>query len=143
MLLIAVVALLTGCAATPTLEQRRAQRAAAYAELTAADKALVDAGRIRIGMNEDAVFIAWGKPDEVTESEDQNGLLKQWVYRSFYFTENRYWTYREGPGVAGQPIVFERFLQTDLDSRSYISAQITFKDGKVVNWRTLPKPADY
>jgi hypothetical protein len=143
LLLIAVVALLTGCAATPTLEQRRAQRAAAYAELTAADKALVDAGRIRIGMNEDAVFIAWGKPDEVTESEDQNGLLKQWVYRSFYFTENRYWTYREGPGVAGQPIVFERFLQTDLDSRSYISAQITFKDGKVVNWRTLPKPADY
>jgi hypothetical protein len=143
LLLIAVVALLTGCAATPTLEQRRAQRAAAYAELTAADKALVDAGSIRIGMNEDAVFIAWGKPDEVTESEDQNGLLKQWVYRSFYFTENRYWTYREGPGVAGQPIVFERFLQTDLDSRSYISAQITFKGGKVVNWRTLPKPADY
>jgi len=142
-LIAAVAMLVVGCSSTPTLEERRAERATAYAALSAEDKKLVDAAQIRIGMPEDAVFIAWGKPDEVTDSEDQSGRQKQWFYRNFYFKENRYWTYREGPGVAGQPVVFERFLQSDLDSRSYISAQITFKDGKVTNWRTLPKPADY
>jgi hypothetical protein len=143
LLLIAMVALLAGCAGTPTIEQRRTERAAAYASLSADDKALVDAGQIRIGMPEDAVFIAWGQPDEVTDSEDQQGRQRQWIYRGFYFKENRYWTFREAPSLAGQRGVFERYLQTDLDSRSYISAQITFKDGKVTSWRTLPKPADY
>lgn len=138
-----VAMLLAGCAAPPSLEQRRTERAAAYGALSAEDKALVDAGQIRIGMPEDAVFIAWGQPDEVTDSEDQQGRQRQWIYRGFYFKENRYWTFREAPSLAGQRGVFERYLQTDLDSRSYISAQITFKDGKVISWRTLPKPADY
>ena len=141
--ILAVLLFAAGCASTPTLEERRIERAAAYAALSPAEKALVDKGQIGLGMNEDAVFIAWGAPDEIVHSEDANGRLTRWLYRGTYFKEQRYWTFREVPTASGGRNVFERYLETTLDSRSYVSSEITFKDGAVLRWRTLPKPADY
>jgi hypothetical protein len=117
--------LLAGCA-TSTVLTRKQERAAAYSALSAEDKALVDEGRIRVGMAPDAVYIAWGPPAEVLENETAQGHMTIWVYHGQWVEEQRYW--------------IGRHLESDYYPRSYVRAEIVFQDGVVSSWRTLPKP---
>lgn len=132
--------ILAGCATQSTIETRRLERAAAYEALSADQKAMVDAGQIRVGMTSDAVYIAWGKPSEILESEDASGHLTTWRYYGSFLQENRYWAYREAPGSRRGDVFLERYLTSDYNSRDYVRSEIIFKDGKAVSWRTLPRP---
>lgn len=134
---------LAGCATKPTVESRRAEKMGAYDALPADLRAMVDAGQIRVGMPMDAVYIAWGKPSEVLESEDARGHLTTWHYYGSTLKENRYWAYREssrGPGRGG--VFLERYLTSDYTPRDYVRSEIVFQDGRVISWRTLPKPTE-
>ena len=95
---------------------------------------------IKVGMSADAVYIAWGQPAQVLESEDQQGHITTWQYYGTWMQENRYWAYRESGRGRGD-LYLERYLITDYDPRDYLRAEIHFKDGKVISWRTLPRPA--
>lgn len=119
--------LLAGCATTSTIASRQQERAAAYAALSPEFKTLVDSGQIRKGMTEDAVYIAWGKPAQTLQKEDQNGAATIWLYEGGWMEETRYWTCRWYPVNDYQP-------------RVYVRAEIVFVDGKVASWRTLPQP---
>lgn len=129
--------LLAGCA-TGTIESRRKDRAAAYAALTAEEKELVDKGQIKVGMNQDAVYIAWGPPAEILQSETQDGLLTTWLYHGVWTEETRYWTFREVPYKG--TVFLERYLEHDYFPRNYVQAEIVFAGGEVTRWRTLPRP---
>jgi hypothetical protein len=131
--------LLAGCA-TSTVESRKQERASAYAALPSEMKTLVDNGQIRRGMNMDAVYIAWGKPAQVLQQEDQNGASTIWLYEGGWWEETRYWTYRQVVG-RGDQVYLERYLESDYQPRSYVSAEIVFIKGVVNSWRTLPQPA--
>jgi hypothetical protein len=134
--------LLVGCATKSTIESRRVERANTYDTLPADQKAVVDAGQIRVGMSADAVYIAWGKPNEVLESEDpQQGHLTFWRYYGSWLQENRYWAYRE-VSHRRDGVYLERYLTSDYSPRDYVRSEIVLKDGKVISWRTLPKPTD-
>mgnify|MGYP001003726658 CR=1 FL=1 len=130
LMFLAGVLLLTGCATSSTVISRKQERAAAYSALAPEIRALVDQGQIRRGMSEDAVYIAWGKPSQVLQQEDQRGAVTTWLYHGSYLEETRYWPYRA------------RVPANDYDIRSYISAEVVFQNGAVSNWRTLPKPPD-
>ncbi len=117
--------MLAGCATSNVLT-RKQERAAAYAALSADDKALVDEGRIRVGMVPDGVYIAWGPPAEVLESETAEGHMTVWVYHGQWVEEYRYWIGRR--------------LESDYHPRSYVRAEIVFQNGVVSSWRSLPKP---
>lgn len=71
---------LTGCS-TPS--KRARQQAAAYRRLSPSDQKLVLGGRVRPGLSQAGVYIAWGEPDEKhTESGGKDGLATEtWVYR--------------------------------------------------------------
>ncbi|HEV8544276.1 MAG TPA: hypothetical protein VGR78_17950 [Verrucomicrobiae bacterium] len=138
--LAALILLIMGCATNSTIETRRQEKAAPYASLSPAEKVLVDAGQIKTGMSADAVYIAWGKPAEVLESEDQNGHITSWRYYGSWMQESRYWAYRE-TSRHGDDLYLERYLVSDYQPRDYVRAEIDFKEGKVVSWRTLPRPA--
>ena len=134
--------LLAGCATKSTIETRRTERFSAYDTLPADQKAMVDAGQIRVGMSSDAVYIAWGKPNEILESEDpQQGHLVFWRYYGSWLQENRYWAYRETTSRRGG-VYLERYLTSDYNPRDYVRSEIVLKEGKVISWRTLPKPTD-
>ena len=133
--------LLAGCAAPSTIESRRIEKSAAYQALPPDQQAMVDSGQIRVGMSADAVYIAWGKPNEVLESEDAQGRITTWLYHGSWLQENRYWAYREA-GHRGRGAYLERYLVSDYTPRDYVRSEIVFKDGKVQSWRTLPKPPD-
>ena len=114
---------------------------AAYATLSPEEQQLVDEGQIKIGMTADAVYIAWGPPAQVVESEDQQGRVTTWLYHGSWMEENRYWAYRE-TRAGGTDIYLERYLISDYTPRDYLRAQIQFVDGRVASWRTLPRPLD-
>ncbi|MEK7781011.1 MAG: hypothetical protein AAB370_05880 [Verrucomicrobiota bacterium] len=119
--------LLTGCA-TSTIESRRRERADGFAALSPEFKTLVNEGQIRRGMTPDAVYIAWGKPAQVLQREDPQGVVLIWLYHGGWLEETRYWTH-----TSRVPI-------SDYQPRTYVSAEINFVDGVVQSWRTLPKP---
>ena len=131
-------ALLAGCA-TSTVESRKKERPAAYAALSPEEKELVDKGQIQVGMNQDAVIIAWGQPADILQSQTgNNGVQFTWLYYGTTMQETRYWTFREVPSKGH--VFLERYLDRDYDPRDYVRAEIVFVDGKVASWRTLPRP---
>lgn len=129
--------LLAGCK-TSTIQSRIQERPAAYAALPPDIQADVDAGRIRIGMNSDAVYLAWGKPAQILESETAQGHVTTWLYEGGWMQEERYWNYR-AVGT-GKSAYVERYLARDYYPRAYISAEVAFENGAVKQWRTLPQP---
>lgn len=132
-------AILCGCA-TSTVEKRRAERLSAYEALPAEFQQLADAGEIKVGMPKDAVYIAWGKPDDITYSESQSGKLETWLYYGRYMKEYRYWNYHSVARSDGEYLV--RHLESEYNPESFLKAELTFSGGKLINWRTLPKPQD-
>lgn len=125
------ILVVAGCA-TSSIEKRKNERSAAYASLTPEMKSLVDKGQIKAGMTQDAVYMAWGAPAQILQSENQGGAATTWIYRGGYLEETRYWAGWRSPR-----------LEHDYQPRTYVSAEIIFVDGKVKQWRTLPQPATY
>lgn len=128
--LLPVMLCVAGCATPSTVQTRIQERSAAYDSFSPDVKKMVDEGRIQVGMDTNAVYIAWGRPDEVLESGNQRGVFTTWVYRSAFLEETRYWVGRRYPHPA-----------YDYEPRSYVRAEIVFLNGKVQSWRTLPQPA--
>lgn len=138
-LLLAV--LVAGCATRSTIESRRTEKLTAYQTLAPEEQKLVDDGQIKMGMTSDGVYIAWGPPSETLESEDpQQGRITTWRYYGSWMQESRYWAYRE-TSRGGNDLYLERYLVTDYHPRDYVRAEISFKNGRVLSWRTLPRPA--
>lgn len=131
-------ALLAGCATSSTIESRKRERAAAYAALAPETQALVDRGQIKVGMSTDAVYIAWGRPGEILQSEDHRGAVTIWLYHGGWMEETRYWSYRQIG--SGESAYLERYLERDYQPRTYVRAEIVFANGVVRQWRTLPQP---
>lgn len=130
--------LLSGCT-TSTIETRKKEKAAAYAALTPEERELVAKGQIKVGMSQDSVYIAWGPPADILESQAGNsGLQTTWLYYGTSMQETRYWTFRQVPSQGH--VFLERYLDRDYDPHDYVRAEIVFVDGKVASWRTLPRP---
>jgi hypothetical protein len=136
-IVLAASLMVAGCA-TSTVESRRQERATAYADLPPETKAFVDQGQIKVGMSEDAVYIAWGQPSEILRNEFGDTSETIWLYYGGWMQETRYWTYREAG--RGRDIYLERYLDRDYQPRTYVAAEIVFVNGQVARWRTLPQP---
>ena len=139
LLFLLILPLAVGCARS-TIQSRIGERPGAFQNLSPEQQALVREGQVRMGMSQDAVYIAWGQPAEVFETEDASGHVEIWQYHGTWMQETRYWTYREVNRGEGD-IYLERYLATDYNPRDYVRAEIHFREGKVASWRTQPRPA--
>lgn len=126
--------LIVGCASTKNFETRRNERLTAYTALSPEFKSAVDQGQIKIGMPEEAVYIAWGAPAEILKSASEQGETTRWLYYGSYMQEYRYWT-----GSRGRGFPSER-LEHDYIPRDYVSAEIIFSNGVVKSWTMKPRP---
>lgn len=127
-ILLAVCVALAGCSTIPSrIEKNRA----AFQRLTPAERLLVEGGEVREGMNADAVYIAWGRPDEVTRGSERGQDLETWTY--FRFSQQAVSNYDYVPRRAGriysaEPIYNPRYVtNTSLDRRA------VFHAGKVIS----------
>jgi hypothetical protein len=129
--------LLAGCA-TSSVTTRKQERQTAYNSLPPDQQRLVDRGQVKLGMSQDAVYIAWGAPAQVLEEETAAARTTTWLYHGQWMEETRFWTYRE---ISRDGTMFlERYLERDYNPRGYVRAEIVFVDGKAARWRTLPRP---
>lgn len=128
--------LLVGCATTSTFEKRRTERLPAYNTLSPEFKTSVDQGQIKVGMSQDAVYIAWGPPSEILKSANEQGETTRWLYYGSYMQEFRYWT-----GSRSRGFPSER-LEHDYIPRDYVSAEIVFSNGVVKSWNMRPRPTN-
>jgi hypothetical protein len=149
-LILLLAALVSGCA-TPksTIESRKTERAAAYAALKPEERALIDQGHIKIGMTEDAVYIAWGQPSQVQNSESASGIVTTWIYTGTGYQEHRYWSnHRYGYGFYGRGRHGYAYgyttplptLEYDYVPYRYTSAEVIFEKGLVKSWKHLSPP---
>lgn len=135
-LLIALV-VLTGCS---TVESRIKERPETYNNLSAKQKNLVSAGEVSEGMRPDAVYLAWGKPDQVFNGTERGDNVEEWIYEaSRSEVSSRYRPQpiiynRGGRYYGGWDYVFEPVII----SHPYPYKSIRFENGKAVAWRRTP-----
>ena len=138
-LVLVVLMTAMGCATKSTVESRKAERPMAFASLPPDHQELVAEGQVVVGMSEDAVYIAWGKPAQVLHSADATGARNTWLYYGTTSDTYTYWDYYHVPRPRGGSYL-GRTMRRDLAVRGYISAELVFKDGLLESFRTLPKP---
>lgn len=68
---------LSGCS---TVKTRIEERPEAFYRLRTGDQALVTQGRIREGLSQDAVYIAWGAPNQRAEGRNRGSAVETWIY---------------------------------------------------------------
>jgi hypothetical protein len=134
-----ILVLTVACATKSTVQTRKQERAAAYAAMPAEHQRLIDQGQIQVGMTEDAVYIAWGRPAEVLRAGDATGETVTWLYHGTTSDEFVYWRYHEVPRPGGGRYL-TRHLDRDVTVREYVSAELVFREGRLEYWRMLPKP---
>ena len=117
----------TSCATT---EARISKHPHMYQRLSSRDQALVSQGQIRPGMTMDAVWLAWGKPDQKIPANMGDGGGETWVYLRY-----------ETPPSYGGPYYYGPFDWSYIPPKFvYPSRGVTFSNGKVVFFRYLPSP---
>ena len=156
---------LTGCATTET---RIADHPEIFQTLSAQDQALVSQGKIREGMRQDAVWLAWGAPDQKATGSARGRAVETWIYNEYTYANAPY-PYPYGPfgyggyfgggfgGFGGGAIVFrshhghrfailgdpfyDPFLYSYIPPRvAYPAKTVTFSSGRVVSIQILTPP---
>ena len=80
-LLAVVTAFLASCASSTTLRERRiTENSEIYNGLSEQDRALVNEGKIREGMHKEAVFLSWGRPNDIREGSRSGVPYETWLY---------------------------------------------------------------
>jgi hypothetical protein len=148
--------LFAGCT---TVETRIAERPEAFRSMSPADQALVQAGRVREGMSQDAVYIAWGPPSQRIPGRNRGQLVETWVYDAtaagdypgpFYYG-GRY-GYGLGYGYFGSyrhrfgrrhlfyDPFYDPYFYNHANIVRYPERTISFQNGRVVSFQFLPAP---
>ncbi|MCB1232548.1 MAG: hypothetical protein KDN19_20035 [Verrucomicrobiae bacterium] len=130
--------LLSGCTTVTSPENRVANEPELFEALPEKHRELVRQGRVAEGMSKDAVYLAWGRPQETKESS-RNGVTRQaWVY---YGTESIP-VQTVGIGVGfGDACYGRRYgggpfydFGYEFAHRDYVAAKVEFESGRVVYW---------
>lgn len=82
---------LTGCS---TVESRISEHPDLFQSLSPGDQALVSRGQIRSGMSDNAVWLAWGSPDQKAVGSMRGRNTETWIYTTTT-------SYGYGPGYGG------------------------------------------
>ena len=75
------VALVFSMAGCDTPGTRARSHATAFGKLSPSDQHTVLSGRVRTGMSSEAVYIAWGEPDQKENSGGGKDATESWFYR--------------------------------------------------------------
>ncbi len=150
--------LLGGCTTT---ESRIAERPEAFHHLSPSDQTLVTEGRIREGLSQDAVYIAWGPPSERAPGRNRGRIVETWIYYAtaagdyggpFYYGQP--YGYGVGFGFYGgrrgrlrhsfyyDPF-YDPFFYNHANIVRYPERIVSFQNGHVIAFQFLPSPRFY
>jgi len=156
--------LLVGCSTT---ESRISDHRDLYAGLPPRQQQLVAQGQIAPGMSQNAVWLAWGSPDQKAQGAMHGKMTETWIYVQYtsaypYGYGYGYpYGYGWGPGFGGGVIVathrhhgrsfafigdpfFDPFYYSYIPpSIPYPYRTVTFANGRVVSFQSLVGPYRY
>ena len=147
-------------AACSTTETRISSHPEIFQRLSGNDRALVTEGKIRNGMSQDAVFLAWGAPDAKITSMVQGRPAETWVYTAI---ASYPYPYGWGPGYYGRgyygfgfvtrhhrpfirsSLYYDPFYYPFYSSQTttYPERTVSFQNGRVVAFQFLNSPRGY
>ena len=121
-------AMMLGACATPG--GRISQHPEIYQSLSPRDQALVNQGQIRSGMSMDAVWLAWGTPDQKIPASVRGRPAETWVYLRY-----------ETPPSYGGPYYYGPFDWTYIPPKFiYPIRAVTFSNARVAYFGYLAPP---
>jgi hypothetical protein len=101
-----------------------------YQRLSPTDQALVSQGQIRSGMTTDAVWLAWGTPDQKIPASIRDRPAETWVYLRY-----------ETPPSYGGPYYYGPFDWSYIPPKFiYPIRAVTFSNRRVAYFGYLPPP---
>ena len=146
-----------GSCSTP--QTRISERPEVFNALNATDQALVSQGRIREGMSQDAVYIAWGAPNQRGVGRNRGRAAETWIYFSttsgnYYPSSLRYggfgygfggaYLHRHRSGRLHRHVYYDPFYDPFFYSRTplvtYPERTVSLQNGRVVAYQFLPAP---
>lgn len=144
--------ILTGCSTT---ESRISEHPEIFQSLSPQEQALVTQGRIREGMSQNAVWLAWGAPEQKMAGSARGRPMETWVYMEYTYASDpypfrpygfgRFGGYHRFGGhryaFYGDPF-YDPFYSYITPRIAYPAKTVTFQNGRVVSWqyRTTPIP---
>lgn len=148
--LLSAAAFIFASCASSTPQSRIEKNPVIFKKVPDSQRSMVESGRIKNGMNKDAVFIAWGKPDEIAEGESEGKRFERWTYTSLspvystnfysgyggddYGRHSPYYApipYRGGYGRRGYAYGYGQTV----DYVPVRSASVDFQNGRVTKWQ--------
>ena len=141
-----------------TIDSRIAERPGVYQSMSPTDQALVQQGKIREGMPQDAVYIAWGPPSGRAPGRNRGRVVETWIYDATaagdypgpFLYGGRY---GYGPGYGyfgGNRYRFRRhhyydpfydpFFYHHANVVRYPERIVSFENGRVISFQFLPAP---
>jgi hypothetical protein len=148
-------------AACSTTETRISSHPEIFQRLSENDRALVSQGKIRNGMSQEAVFLAWGAPDAKTTSVVQGRPAETWVYTAIASSP---YPYGWGPGYYGRGYYGYGYVSRHVHHRPFIRSHfyydpfyyplssptvtypertVSFQNGRVVAYQFINSPRVY
>ena len=150
----AVTLLLSGCS---TVESRIADHPDIYHSLSPRQQQLVTNGQIAPGMPRNAVYLAWGSPDQRVEGAMRREMTETWIY--VYYTSAYPYGYGGGFGFGGviathrhhgrsfafigDPFYDPFYYSYIPPSIPYPYRTVTFANGRAVSFQSLVGPYRY
>jgi hypothetical protein len=151
-------ALILSSCSTP--EERIKEHPEIFQTLSPQDQSLVSQGKIREGMSMNAVWLAWGTPDQKAQGSARGRAVETWIYNEYVYADAPY-PYPYGPygygGYWGGGVVFHHhgghrfaiigdpfydpFYYSYIPPRvAYPSKTVTFSNGRVVAIQVMTTP---
>ena len=154
-------ALLLSSCETP--KDRISQRPEVYNALSQRDRDLVSRGEIREGMSRDAVYLAWGAPNQRGPGRHRGSSTETWIYfdtsaGDYYpppfaygygglyggFGYGGSFLHRHRSGRLHRHIYYDPFYDPWFYRRtsvvSYPERVVSFQNGRVISFQFLPPP---
>jgi hypothetical protein len=122
-----------GCASP---QSRAKDNPAVYGKLTPAQQQLALKGRIGMGMSQDAVFIALGRPERKKVRRVEKGEEETWIYFRTDFDEVPRWSRDYYRGKDGRVYSVPRYDPIQI-RRTEPDFEVKFTNGKVTEWSNL------
>ena len=149
--------LLSGC---ETPQDRISQRPEVFNALSPRDRELVSRGEIREGMSRDAVYLAWGAPNQRGPGRFRGSSAETWIYFStsagdyypppiaygygFYGAYGGSYLHRHRSGRLHRHVYYDPFFDPWFYRRTsvvtYPERLVSFQNGRVISFQYLPEP---
>ncbi len=92
-------------------------------------------------MNTDAVYIAWGNPNDITTDFDESGTTTYWLYNSYVLDTHWVRSYKTEQLRDGSTVESPDW-DIKLSPRNYVRFRLTFKEGTLTGWHEYPRPPE-